>query len=157
MLKKLLSPPLNLLLLFIFLVFSFGALTIYTKANSSLDNIKQACINNQCFNVEVAQTPAERALGLMYRQELAENSGMLFIFAENALHNFWMKNTFIPLDIIWISADNKIIYLNKNTLPCKTEQCPQIKPNAEARYVLEINADLTDEFNIKIGDQVNFK
>lgn len=78
-----------------------------------------ACLNGYCFKLEIAKTVIERAKGLMFREKLDENKGMLFIFPTVEKHGFWMKNTLIPLDIIWIDESNKVVYIKKNVLPCK--------------------------------------
>ncbi len=124
--------------------------------NSSPVGNQKACINNKCFEIELAKTPEERARGLMYREYLQENKGMLFIFTEEAIYPFWMKNTLIPLDIIWINSNEEIIYIASNVLPCK-EQCSSINPNDNALYVLEVNANLSEKYNFNIGDKVEFK
>lgn len=110
-------------------------------------------INNADFNIEVADNPAERAKGLMFRKELKEDSGMLFIFSDSKKYSFWMKNTFIPLDIIWIDESLKVVYVFENAQPCR-EICNSINPDKDAKYVLEINAGLAKEYNFKVGDRV---
>jgi uncharacterized membrane protein (UPF0127 family) len=121
------------------------------QAKQPLKNSK-VCINNNCFNVELAENNYQLSRGLMFCESLAENKGMLFIFNKEAIHPFWMKNTLIALDIIWINAENKIVFISEDAQPCKTLLCPQIAPNQKARYVLEINAGLTSKLGIKIGD-----
>lgn len=109
-------------------------------------------INNQVFNVEIARTSAERAKGLMGRDHLDENTGMLFVFNDNNIHPFWMKNTLIPLDIIWID-DNKIAEI-KTLQPQNGADIPQYAPKNKANYVLELNAGLSAENGLKVGDPV---
>ncbi len=109
-------------------------------------------INGKVFYVEIADTEAKRRLGLMFRKRLADNHGMLFIFDKPAIQTFWMKNTYIPLDIIFIDADHKII--NIATMPPETTQtCSSRGP---AMYVLEISAGLCKKLRIKPGDKVIF-
>ncbi len=110
-------------------------------------------INEKSFNVEIADNPAERAQGLMFRKELKENSGMLFIFPSSEKYSFWMKNTFIPLDIIWIDENLEIVYIHENAQPCKDE-CNSITPDKEAKYILEINSGLSERYGIEIGNRV---
>ncbi|MBI2508329.1 DUF192 domain-containing protein [Candidatus Woesearchaeota archaeon] len=109
-------------------------------------------INDKSFNIEIADNPAERAKGLMFRKDLDKDSGMLFIFPNSEKHSFWMKNTFIPLDIIWIDENFKIVYIYENAQPCR-ESCNSITPNKDAKYVLEINAGLADKYKFEIGDK----
>ncbi len=111
----------------------------------------KACINSHCFSIEIADSPEERTRGLMYRQWLDPDSGMLFIFEEAGRHGFWMKNTYIPLDILWINETKHIIFISKNVSPCTNVTCPVISPPEDAKYVLEINAGRAQ---FEIGDKV---
>ncbi len=141
------------LLIILFLVFINGC--------SSERNL---CFNENCFLVEVADTESERKIGLMYREYLDENQGMLFIFENEGFHGFWMKDTLIPLDIIWINSDKQVVFIRENVLPCKEpfekssygEECEVYKPGEKAKYVLEINSEKVRELGIKIGDKVEF-
>jgi hypothetical protein len=114
----------------------------------------QVCIKEKCFSVEIAETPYKRTIGLMFRKELDKDSGMLFVFDKEGIYSFWMKNTFIPLDIIWIDKDGKAVFISENTQPCKMFDCSSIKPSENAKYVLEINAGLVKEIGLNIGDRV---
>jgi len=113
------------------------------------------CLNSRCFTVELATTQSERQFGLMNRKSLDLDKGMLFIFKNEDDHHFWMKNTLIPLDIIWINSSQNIVYIHKNAQPCSSYHCPSINPGKNARYVLEINGGLSDKYNISIGDKAN--
>ncbi|MDD3420968.1 MAG: DUF192 domain-containing protein [Methanocellales archaeon] len=110
-------------------------------------------IKDTCFYVELATTPDERALGLMFREHLDPDKGLLFIFEEEGVHPFWMKNTLIPLDIIWISEDKAVVFISKNTKPCKTDICPSINPGKKAKYVLEVNGGISDKIGLRVGDK----
>lgn len=107
------------------------------------------------INIEIADEPAELQQGLMFRPVLAEDSGMLFIFKNSAKQSFWMKNTLIPLDIIFISKDKRIINI-KYAVPCVSEFCPSYFSDGDAQYVLEVNGNYTKELGIKAGDRVEF-
>jgi uncharacterized membrane protein (UPF0127 family) len=111
------------------------------------------CIGAECCDVEVAITVAEQSYGLMERTTLDERSGMLFVFDTDSVYRFWMKNTFIALDILWIDSNNTIVYIEHEAEPCGLT-CPTIDPKARARYVLEINSGLSGALGIDIGDQV---
>ena len=113
------------------------------------------CFSEKCFYIEVARTESERERGLMFRKNLSQNTGMLFVFDKEAIYPFWMKNTLISLDIIWIRKDKKIVFIKENAEPCDTDACPHINPAAEALYVLEINAGISENFGLKIGDSVD--
>ncbi len=103
--------------------------------------------------VEVVDTPEKRRLGLMYRNELPEFSGMLFLFPQEQLLSFWMKNTPLPLDIIYITADYTIVSIAENTTPYSEAPIP-----AEhlAKYALEVNGGFCQSQGIVAGDRVEF-
>lgn len=105
------------------------------------------------FTIEIADAPEEQQIGLMYRTEMPQNHGMLFIFPDSAPRSFWMKNTYLPLDLIYIGTDKTIKHIHKNAQPESLAPLPSRHP---VQYVLEVNGGLTDEFNIQIGDQVKF-
>ena len=107
------------------------------------------------IKVEVADTPGAREKGLMFRENLPENSGMLFIFDEEASAGFWMKNMRIALDMIWIDSNKRIVDITKNALPC-ADDCPSIFPKSPVKYVLEVNSGFTDAHNIVVSDRVEF-
>jgi len=117
----------------------------------------KVCINLNCFSVELAETNAEREKGLMYRKELGWGNGMLFIFDKEGVYPFWMKNTLIPLDIIWIDKNYTVVFINKNSQPCGVGDCQSINSDVNAQYVLEINAGLCDNLGINMGDVVTFE
>jgi uncharacterized membrane protein (UPF0127 family) len=106
------------------------------------------------FQVEVADTPAKRELGLQYRRDLAESRGMIFLFPKEEQLSFWMKNTPIALDMIFISAERKIVGIVENTVPFSLEAR---SVSNRSRYVLEINGGLSRRHGFKAGDEVRFK
>ena len=105
------------------------------------------------FQVEVADTPGKRELGLQYRRDLAVDRGMIFLFPAESVHSFWMKNTPIPLDMIFISKDRKIVGIVEQAVPFSTES--RSVPGA-SQFVLEINGGLSERYGIKAGDTVQF-
>ena len=117
---------------------------------------KQVCFNGQCIRVEVAQTQEEHGRGLQFRESLGQDEGMLFIFPSIRRQSFWMKNTLIPLDIIWMDRNKRIVFVMPNVLPCKTERCPVYTPDTDASYVLEVNAGVTAELGLSVGDKLEF-
>lgn len=108
------------------------------------------------FDVEIASTAAQHRKGLMYRKNLPKNQGMLFIFEKERPLSFWMKNTLIPLDIIFISKDKKVVSIAFNALPCQKDPCPSYYSYKPAQYVVEINGGLAEKFGIKKGAEVKF-
>ena len=105
------------------------------------------------LDIEVADNDAEREQGLMYRDTMAENNGMLFLMEVAEPQTFWMKNTIISLDIIYADADKRIVSISKNCKPYSLEQIPSVKP---ALYVVEVNAGYTAQHDIKVGDMISF-
>jgi len=120
-------------------------------------NPSQVCFNNKCVTVEVADNDAARIRGLQGRFHLDPNSGMLFVFPQQDLYNFWMKDTLIPLDIIWLDSDQKIVDIKVNVPPCQENPCPMVVPSGTALYVLEINAGAALTFGIHAGDTAVLK
>jgi len=101
--------------------------------------------------VEVARSPEEQTRGLMYRTELAADAGMLFVYDYDAIHSFWMKNTYIPLDMIFISHDLSIVGVVENAEPMTTTSR---RVDAPSRYILEVNAGFFRQHGLKIGGKV---
>jgi uncharacterized protein len=106
------------------------------------------------FRVEVAVTPEEHARGLMYRSRLADDAGMVFVFEEPSVQRFWMKNTLIPLDMIFIGADRKIVGVVENAAP-ETETERMV--GAPSQYVLEIGGGLSARLGIRRGEPVDLQ
>lgn len=106
------------------------------------------------FQVEVADTPTKRELGLQYRRDLAVDRGMIFLFPGESEHAFWMKNTPIPLDMIFINKDRKIVGIVEQAVPFSTDS--RSVPGA-SQFVLEINGGLSKAHGIKTGDAVRFQ
>ncbi len=105
------------------------------------------------FQVEVADTPAKRELGLQYRRDLAVDRGMIFLFPTESEHSFWMKNTPIPLDMIFIGKDQKIVGIVEQAVPFSTDSR---SVSGASQFVLEINGGLSKRYGIKAGDTVRF-
>lgn len=106
------------------------------------------------FEIELAENQQETTLGLMYRRSMAANRGMLFIFPQEEMRSFWMKNTYIPLDIIYINSDNQIVSISKNAEPLTEVSRPSQAP---AQYVLEVNAGTCDRLGIEIGHTITYE
>jgi uncharacterized protein len=116
----------------------------------------KVCHKDTCFTVETSKTNQERQKWLMYRESMPKNRWMIFVFEEDKIHSFWMKNTLIPLDIIRIDSKHHIVDI-QTAKPCKTTVCPNYIPKWNASYVLEINAWLAEKENIKIWDILELK
>ena len=135
----------------IHLIFNFFLVSFYTFSNEKID--VSIYNKNITFNVEVAKTIEERRIGLMYRKELLNDEGMLFIFPREKIIQLWMKNTYIPLDVIFIS-ENKVIVDIKKNMEKLSETI--VKSKVKSRYALEFNAGLINKLDIEIGDKVLF-
>ncbi len=112
-------------------------------------------LNNQKtkIDIEIADTDYDRQLGLMKRVSMEEKQGMLFIFPDDAMQSFWMRNTLISLDMIFINSNKQIVTIHKNTKVLSDQSYPSTAP---ARYVLEVNAGFTDKHKINVGDKINW-
>jgi uncharacterized membrane protein (UPF0127 family) len=108
------------------------------------------------IQAELAVTPDERARGLMFRESLAADRGMLFVFPVADFHGFWMKNCRFPIDIIWLSPEKKVVHIEKTVPPCKKDPCPSYGPMRKAKYVLEVVADFTGREKLRLGDSLDF-
>jgi hypothetical protein len=118
---------------------------------------RPVCIRATCFDSEIAVTADERSRGLMHRRSLAADKGMLFVFPSEARHGFWMKNTLIELDMVFIGADRRVVDVARRAQPCPAAPCPQYHPAAPAAYVLEIAGGIADRIGIATGDLVEFR
>lgn len=107
-------------------------------------------LGGERFEVEIAATPEEQARGLMFRDELPADRGMLFIYDQEAPRSFWMKNTRIPLDILFFDGERRL--LNWHTAePCRADPCRGYSSEEPARYVLELNAGTADDLELRPG------
>ena len=136
---------------FTYFIFNFFLVSFYTFSNEKID--VSIYNKNITFNVEVAKTIEKRRIGLMYRKKLLNNEGMLFIFPREKIIQLWMKNTYIPLDVIFIS-ENKVIVDIKKNMEKLSETI--VKSKVKSRYALEFNTGLINKLNIEIGDKVFF-
>ncbi len=143
----------TIVIVLVALIITFLSTDFFKNKNNP--QTKTVCFNHYCYNVELADTQKEREDGLMNRQSLDKDKGMLFIFPVQSKYSFWMKDTLIPLDIIWINSDKKVVEIT-TMQPCKVENCPTYDPTQSASYVLELNANTTKEINLKIGDKLTF-
>ena len=114
----------------------------------------QVVLKGERFVVELATTPKQQALGLMFRDSMPEDHGMLFIFPSATTRSFWMKNCRIPLDILYFDESLKLVSVAENAKPCRTEQCPSYPSAGPARYVLELNAGKAAELGAEPGDEL---
>jgi uncharacterized protein len=104
------------------------------------------------FQLEIANTEAERAKGLMFRRSLGERSGMLFVFPSERHLNFWMQETYISLDIIFLDAELNVIKVHQQAKPLQTQE--QYPSGEQAMYAVELNGGMAAGINLNVGDQL---
>ena len=143
----------------IVIVFGFVVLILAVSDNLFFKSSSegQVCFRDNCFYVELAQTSEEQARGLMFEKNLKADAGMLFVFQEEKEHFFWMKDTLIPLDIVWLDKNKRVVFISKDNQPCKIEKCPLISPGKNAKYVLEVNAGTLDKIGLRLSEEAVFK
>jgi uncharacterized membrane protein (UPF0127 family) len=120
-----------------------GELTFFNKNNNKIITI----------DIEIPDTPEEKRRGLMYRHVMADTEGMLFIHGMARYRFFWMKNTYIPLDMIFVDEEMQIVKIEENTKPLSEER---IRVPRETQYTIEVNAGFCDKHGIEIGDSIQF-
>jgi uncharacterized protein len=126
-----------------------------TLPGQKLPVTAQVSINGQVIKLEVARTSQEQSIGLMYRQELAKDRGMLFVFSPPRPVSFWMKNTLIPLDMIFVS-NGVVKHIGTQIQPCKQDPCPGYgpAPNTNIDGVIELGGGRAAELHLQVGDRL---
>ena len=158
--KHKIIPALIVVLIIIFLIISFlpkkektnkefmfrkdGELTFLDSTNHKPETK---------IDIQIADNDFDRELGLMFRKSMEENQGMLFIFPADTIQNFWMRNTYIPLDMIFANSMNIIVTIQHAT---STLSDQTYSSNAPAKYVIEVNSGFTDKNKIKVGDKISW-
>ncbi|HYD30886.1 MAG TPA: DUF192 domain-containing protein [Azospirillaceae bacterium] len=125
-----------------------GAAEIFEKSSVVIETAKGGRFR---FDVELAQTPGQMAQGMMFRERMAEDAGMLFLMAAEQPVSFWMKNTLIPLDMLFVGADGRIRSIHANAVPRSLASIPS---GAPVKAVLEINGGMAARLGIRPGDRV---
>ncbi|MEX0930603.1 MAG: DUF192 domain-containing protein [Candidatus Paceibacterota bacterium] len=124
------------------------------RETDSDESIRSVELAGVCIDVDVAESPEERAQGLSGRAELADGTGMLFVFAETGLHSFWMKDMRFSIDILWFSSDRRLVQVVKDASP---ESFPEsFRPSEPALYVLEVPAGATSQYGVAEGNVIRF-
>ncbi len=139
----------NLIFLFVLFLIALFIGAYFQNRNGG----PKVCFEEDCFYVEIVDEEKERTQGLMFRESMAEDKGMLFIFDSEGIYPFWMKNTILPLDIIWINSENEVVFIKRNAEPHNTIP---INPESSALYVLELNAGISKEIDLNIGSKASF-
>lgn len=120
-----------------------GKLELYNQQDSLIVKI----------DIEIADDEAQTTQGLMYRRTLGEKEGMLFIFPGEEVRSFWMKNTYIPLDLIFLDTNRRIVHIHESAQPRTEASIPSIEP---AKYVLEVNEGFSSRYFLAVGDSMHF-
>lgn len=121
-----------------------GELTLFKGTTDTIIKI---------FDIEIAKTPYEIQTGLMYRDAMKENQGMLFVFPDIRERSFYMKNTRFPLDLIFIDHNKRIVSFQENAKPMDESSLPS---NAKAQFVLELNAGMAQKLLLEVGDKMDY-
>lgn len=140
----------------IIFVLIFIGLSRAQISDSGIKEKKSIYFRDNSFFVEVAETKLQQERGLMFVKSLPFNSGMLFVYQDEAPRAFYMKNTYIPLDIIWMDKGRKVVFIKKNAQPSNLNAYETILPPDEAMYVLELNSGSADKIGLSIGDTLRF-
>jgi hypothetical protein len=112
--------------------------------------------NGSTTAAELAVSPEEKARGLMFRENLPAGHGMLFVFDREGFHPFWMKNTLLTLDIIWLDSRKRVVHIEAGVPPCRVDPCRLYRPANPGLYVLEIVGGAAAGSGIRLGDQLHF-
>jgi len=144
-------------LIFLIIFFTIAGCTQIQTQNQSataeqqLSDTPLLCFEENCFKYETALSVKEQRTGLMYRDSLEQDNGLLFPFSASGTPGFWMKNVKFPIDIVWLSEDFEIVDISNNLPPCSQEPCRVYRSSKEANYAFEINAGLSNEFGLVQG------
>lgn len=122
----------------------------------SQDYIQVFFPNGKTITAELAVSDAERAKGLMHREKINPDQGMLFVFEHAGNHAMWMKNMLIPLDFLWLDREQRIVHIEENIPPCERDPCPSYASEISAMYVLELKAGSIKRNGLKLYDKVDF-
>ena len=117
----------------------------------------RACYKAQCYKLEIAMSEKQKSQGLQHRDHLDKDTGMLFFMRGVKTPKFWMKETLIPLDIIWLDEEGKIFYIEHAAVPCEKDPCPTYGPNASAAYVLEVNSGEASRLDMRLGERIDLQ
>lgn len=109
------------------------------------------------LTLELALTDEERSRGMMFRPSMPADRGMLFVFPSSQLRSFWMKDTLIPLDIVYLDADGEVVSVSADAVPCFEEPCPQYRSDGPAAAVLEVNAGVAAARGVVPGARLEFR
>jgi uncharacterized membrane protein (UPF0127 family) len=125
------------------------------SATPQQHNKSEVLIGGVKIYADLADTPRKQADGLMWRPQLNESEGMLFVFGSEGNLSFWMKNMLIPIDIVFITSDMKIITVHKSVPPCPANPCKSYASSTPAKYALEVRAGFCERHGVQPGDSIS--
>lgn len=123
---------------------------------SSRKYVKVFLPNQFSLTAELAVTDEERQVGLMFREKINWDQGMLFVFKREGIYSFWMKNVRFPIDILWLDREKSIVHLDTHVPICPIEPCPTYSPSSPALFVLELKAGSAEKHQLKLYDKIEF-
>ena len=138
------------------LAFALAGVACAAATPTTVPGTPHVTLRGHAFTVELASTPAQQEHGLMDRTSIPADHGMLFVFQDDEPRTFWMKDTLIPLDMLFFDAAHKLVTIQTDALPCKADPCKLYPSNAPARYVLELNAGTAAKLGVREGDTLTF-
>lgn len=106
-------------------------------------------------SAEIADTPYRMQYGYMFRQRVGAGEGMIFVYPAAGFHSMWMKNTLVPLDMVWMDADFRVVHIERSVPPCRRDPCPAYGPLRRANYVLEVQGGSIGPDQLAPGDRVS--
>ena len=132
-------------------------LTLYCSGQAGKNRfIKVYFPDGYSATAELAQSDEERAQGLMFREKINEDQGMLFLFEVEDIHSFWMKNMRFAIDILWLDGQKRIVHIENRVPPCLKVPCPSYVPAAAASFVLELQAGFAEKHGLRLYDRIEF-
>lgn len=132
-------------------------LTLHCSGQSGKDRfVKVYFPDGFSATAELAVTDEERAQGLMFREKINEDQAMLFVFEEEDVHSFWMKNMHFAIDILWLDSQRRIVHIENSVPPCTKDPCPSYMPSAPAAFVLEVQAGFVQKHGLRQYDRLDF-
>ncbi|HET9835608.1 MAG TPA: DUF192 domain-containing protein [Rhodanobacteraceae bacterium] len=146
----------SLAVLSLFTLASMSACASLPPAENAGSNAPAVVLHGHRISVEIAADDASRAHGLMDRTSMPADHGMLFVFPNSAVQTFWMKDTLIPLDMLFLDAHRKVVTVQANVPPCTSAPCPIYPSTQPARYVLELNGGAAAKLGTRVGDIATF-
>jgi uncharacterized membrane protein (UPF0127 family) len=139
------------------LVIIVAFLTLYCSGQTPRNRfIKVFFPDGFAVVAELAVSPEERARGLMFRDELHEDQAMLFLFTEEDIHSFWMKNMRFAIDILWLDRNKRIVHIESRVPPCPREPCETYVPDSVAGFVIELQSGCAEKHGLRVSDRLEF-